>query len=318
MIVVCGEALVDFTATDVDGEMAYLPRPGGSPHNVAVGLARLGVPCAFLGKISTDAFGEMLAANLAANGVALRYAARSDLPSALAFVLPENEGGHSFRFYGDGAADQDLSSDDIPDELASALSEVTEAVHFGSYSMVLGRTGSTLRRFMRRVRGQVVVSLDPNVRPSLLPHREAYVRRLEGLVPYANLVKVSEQDLAWLFPDTPAEEIAFRWLDVGPDVVVVTRGEHGAVGYANYPKTIEIHVPGIQVDVVDTVGAGDAFTSGLLARLSRKGQLSPAGLAAITEAQLLDAMTYANRAAALTCARAGASPPSAGELLEWV
>lgn len=307
MIIVCGEALVDFTATDVGGEIAYVPRPGGSPHNVAVGLARLGIPCAFLGKISMDAFGEMLTDNLAANGVDLRYVARSDLPSTLAFVRPENVEGERFQFYGDGTADQDLGPENLPPELPGH----TEAVHFGSYSMVLGRTGSTLRRFMKSVQGQTVVSLDPNVRPSLLPHRDAYVRRIEGLVPYANLVKVSEEDLSSLFGDRPAADVALKWLALGPDVVVVTQGEGGATGYA---KGIEVRVPGIQVDVADTVGAGDAFTSGFLYSLSELDVLSRGDLASITHVQLTDALTYANRVAAFTCTRVGASPPGKDDL----
>ena len=308
MIVVCGEALVDFTPSAIGGETAYVPRAGGSPRNVAVGLARLGVACSFLGKISNDAFGQMLADDLSDNGVDLSNLVRSDLPSALAFVLDEGGGGEAFQFYGEGTADQDLSSNDVPESFLEGV----EAVHFGSYSMVLGRTGSTLRSLMRGVQGQAVVSLDPNVRPSLLPDRDAYVRRIEGLVPFANLVKVSQQDLSWVSADEPAEGVARRWLDVGPDVVVVTHSERGATGYTRGSSSV--HAPGVPIEVADTVGAGDAFTSGLLAHLSGQGLLSKSALATLSERQLTDAMAYANRVAALACTRTGASPPSLSEL----
>lgn len=306
MIVVCGEALVDFTPSEIGGETAYVPRPGGSPRNVAVGLSRMGISCSFLGKISTDSFGDMLVNDLSDNGVDLAYLVRSDLPSTLAFVLVGDD-GDGFQFYGEGNADLDLSAGEVPQRLPENI----EAVHFGSYSLILGRTGSTLRGFMKRAKGQTVVSYDPNVRPSLLPHRDAYVRRVESLVPHANIVKVSQQDLSWLFLDIPAEEIVSRWLGVGPGVVVVTHGDGGATGYTHDGQA---EVPGIPVDVADTVGAGDAFTSGLLARLSGQGLLSLDGMANATNDQLADAMAYANRVAALTCTRIGASPPTADEL----
>jgi len=306
MIAVCGEALVDFTPAAIGGETAYLPQAGGSPRNVAVGLARLGVACSFLGKISNDAFGQMLADDLFDNGVDLSNLVRSELPSALAFVLEDGDGGEAFQFYGEGTADQDLSADEVPE----GLFEDVEAVHFGSYSMVLGRTGSTLRSLMRSVQGQTVVLLDPNVRPSLLSC-DAYLRRIESLVPFANLVKVSQQDLSWLFLDEQPEDVARRWLDLGPDVVVVTHGGRGAIGYTRRSET---HSPGVSIEVADTVGAGDAFTAGLLAQLLGKGLLSQEALATISERPLTDAIAYANRVASLACTRIGASPPTTDEL----
>jgi len=276
---------------------------------VAVGLARLGVACSFLGKISNDAFGQMLADDLSANGIDLSSLVRSELPSALAFVLEEGDGGEAFQFYGEGTADQDLSADEVPDSLL----EDVEAVHFGSYSMVLGRTGSTLRSLMRSVQGQAVVSLDPNVRSLLLPNRDAYVRRIEGLVPFANLVKVSQKDLSWLFPDESSDEVARHWLGARADLIVVRIGDRGAIGYA---RSSTIHFSAVPIEVADTVGAGDAFTAGLLAHLTGKGLLSKPALATLSGHQLMGALTYANRVAVLACTKIGASPPPADELAD--
>ena len=211
MIGVCGEALIDFTPVKGGSEQAYALRPGGSPCNVAIGLARLGKPAAYIGKISNDRFGDILREYLSQNGVDLRWLARGSEPSALAFVIPAPTGAHEFAFYGDNTADQNLADADIPD----ALPDDVIALHFGSCSLVLGSGARTYERLMRRESGARVISLDPNVRPALFPDRAAYRQRIEGLLPLSTLVKASADDLAWLYPGEHASEVAARWLSAG-------------------------------------------------------------------------------------------------------
>ena len=303
MIGVCGEALIDFTPLERDGELAYIPRPGGSPFNVAIGLARLGKQTAFIGKISQDRFGDTLYAHLKRNGVDLHWLALGSESSALAFVIPSSAGGHDFAFYGSDTAEQSLTNADIPEIIPDNVT----ALHFGSYSLMLGSSAGVYEMLMRRERSSRVISLDPNVRPALFPDRAAYRRRIEGLLPFATLVKASADDLAWLYPGEAAADVAAQWLDKGPSLVVVTLGSEGAIGLT---ADATMNSEGVSVDVVDTVGAGDAFMSALLARLDDMDLLSHEALANISEDDMAEALSFANRAAAIACTRAGADPPT--------
>ncbi|MYE54633.1 MAG: carbohydrate kinase [Chloroflexi bacterium] len=307
MIGVCGEALIDFTPAKIDEELAFMPRPGGSPLNVATGLARLGKSAAFIGKISNDVFGDMLQAHLTRNGIDMRWGVRGNEPSALAFVIPSDDGGHDFSFYGSHTAEQSLTIADVPALLPDELT----ALHFGSYSLMLGEGARTYEGLMRREHGSRVISLDPNVRPALFPHRSIYRERIEGLLSYATLVKASAEDLAWLYPTENYMDIAARWLTAGPAIVVVTLGAEGAVGMSG---DAVVRAPGLPVDVADTVGAGDAFMSALLAWLDDRDLLRRDALATLGEAALTDAMVLANRVAAITCTRQGADPPTRAQI----
>ena len=307
MIGVCGEALIDFTPIELGGDLVYKPLPGGSPCNVAVGLARLGKPTAFIGKLSNDPFGDILREHLTKNGVDLRWMVRGDEPSALAFVIPSDDGGHDFAFYGSDTAEQSMTDADVP---AAFPIDVT-ALHFGSYSLMLGESARTYETLMRRESGSRVISLDPNVRPTLFPDRAQYRQRIESLLPLATLIKASAEDLAWLYSDECYMEIAARWLDMGPALVVVTLGENGAIGLSG-DAVVRVH--GLPVDVVDTVGAGDAFMSALLAWLDDRDLLSSQALECLTEGTLGDALEYANRSAAITCTRKGAEPPTRAQI----
>lgn len=307
MIVVCGEALVDFTPTQIGDREAYVPRAGGSPLNVAVTLARLGAPVAFLGRLSRDFFGQFLRRHLVANGVDLRYLKDGPELASLAFVhlVPGDE--PAYRFYLENSADRGL----LPEHLPSAFPDEVQALHFGSVSLVLEPGASTLEHCMRRARQARVVSLDPNVRPGLIADHDAYVRRLGGWLRQADIVKVSVADLAWLYPREEPERIARGWLELGPSLVAVTGGVDGCAGFT---REQTVRVPGLVVQVVDTVGAGDAYMGGLLARLQQRGWLARARLAGLTGNELTEVLSFANRASALTCTRAGADPPYRREM----
>ena len=198
----------------------------------------------------------------------------------------------------------------LGDPPAELPDEVT-AVHVGSISLVREPGSSAFEAVMRREHGRRVVTLDPNVRPSLVGERSAYVARLEGWVSLADVVKVSRADLAWLYPGADPEVVAAAWLARGPGLVVVTRGHDGSLALTARHR---VDVAGTSVAVSDTVGAGDAFTSGLLAWLHGAGQLERSRLRAIPADALRACLVFADRAAAITCTRAGAQPPTRSEM----
>ena len=311
-VLVAGEALIDMTPVeDAHGDLAFRPRAGGSPLNVAVGLARLQCPTGFLGSLSTDPFGERLQAHMVDSGVDLRYAERRSALSTLAFVHPgiSDADEPQYTFYGESAADAQLSIEDLPD----ALPDDVAALHTGSIAMVRAPVGEALTELMRREHPHRFISFDPNVRPDLMGDPATYRAKLEGWLAHVDLVKTSRADLGWIAPERSAEEIAARWLELGPQAVVVTLGAEGALGFTPDDR---VQTSGRTVDVVDTVGAGDAFTSGLLSRLAETGELDRAGPKAIRAASLADAMAFAAHVSAITCARPGADPPRRAEVTD--
>jgi fructokinase len=309
MIVICGEALVDLTGSRFDDVEAYVPTPGGGPYNISIGLGRLGAPVAYLGRISQDFFGDQLRARLLASGVNARYLRDGAEPTTLAFVHHEPGREPEYAFYAEGTADRKLLPTDVPDAFPAEVA----VIHFGSLSLVLEPAASTLEALMAREHGRHLISLDPNVRPNVIGDRLAYLKRLEGWLPSVDLVKVSRADLAWLYPGEPLEPVARRWLSYGPALVVVTLGPDGSAAFTAAGVR---QVEGVTVDVVDTVGAGDAFMSGLLARLYELGLLNRSRLEA-PPAELAEVLQYAIRVSALTCTRAGAEPPTKSEVAAW-
>ncbi|WP_337869475.1 carbohydrate kinase [Meiothermus sp.] len=306
MIIVAGEALIDLKP--VRGEHGFLlsPHPGGSPYNVALGVGRLGVPVAFLGRFSTDAFGELLQAHLRKSRVDLGYAVQGPELTTLAVVTPGAQ-GESFSFYAHHTADTLLKPADLPPLLPEGA-----LLHFGSISLVLEPTASTLEALMQREAGRRLISLDPNVRPFLIPDKEAYKKRLRGWLALSDLVKVSQVDLDWLYPGHSVEQIAREWLLQGPQMVVVTLGSAGAVAFTPAHR-VQVEAP--QVTVVDTVGAGDAFMAALLVGLYRSGSTSREQLALLDLERLSSLLSFATKVAALTCTRAGADPPWQEEVM---
>jgi fructokinase len=310
MILICGEALIDLVPVVADGELVYAPRTGGSPYNVALGLGRLEVPVGFFGRVSTDPFGWSLRERLVAAGVDCSLLRQGDEPTALAIVHLAPGQEPVFVFYGDGAADCTLTPDDLPSP--GELGDAVEALHFGSISLVREPGATAYEQLMRRESGRRVISIDPNVRPGLIDDPDAYRQRLEGWVAMADLVKVSQADLTWLYPDRSPVDTARDWLAAGPSLVTVTRGAGGAVGIT---ATGTVDVPGDPVVVSDTVGAGDAFTAGLLGFLALRGVLDRVALRTLGEQDLRPCLALANRAAAITCTRSGAQPPTRAEVL---
>ncbi|GAA3396876.1 carbohydrate kinase [Streptomyces roseoviridis] len=294
MIVVAGESLIDLVPEGAPGPLApLLPRPGGGPYNTAVALGRMGADVAFCSRISTDAFGEALVGGLRAAGVATDLVQRGPEPTTLAVASVGPDGSARYGFYVEGTADRLFA-------LPERLPEGVRAVAFGTCSLALEPGASAYEALLRRSAGEGALTLlDPNVRPGLLPDPVAYRERFAGWLPYVSLLKLSEEDAAWL-GGSPA-----AWLERGPAAVVLTRG---AGGLTVFTPGHEVSVPGLPVRVVDTIGAGDTVNAALLHGLAGR---PPASLGPADWRELL---SFAARAAAVTCTRAGAEPPYAHEL----
>jgi fructokinase len=306
MIVSCGEALVDFVpALSAGGERAYVPRMGGSLYSVAVAAARLGVDAGFLGGISTDFFGDALVAGLRASGVDTRYVARHDRPTALAFVVVASAEPRYAFFDRDAAHRQALGT--------QALDPAATVAHFGSLALIDSPAADGYAALMAREAPHRIVSLDPNIRPTVAAGSErGYRARLAMLLNLAHLVKVSVADLAWLAPERDPAASAADWLAGSARLVVVTAGVDGATAYVS--DGAARRYPAEPVALVDTIGAGDSFMGALLAGLVTCGITTPAALAAIDLDTLDAVLRFATHASALTCARAGADPPWRDEI----
>lgn len=307
-VAVAGEVLTDLVPDGPDGR--YRAVPGGSPGNVAVGLARLGVPTRMLARLSDDVLGRRLRAHLADNGVDLGCAVAAEESSSLAVVSLGADGAAAYDFRIDGAADWAWTDAELADSLDGVA-----ALHLGSLAVVRPPGDAALRRLAARARNTATVSVDPNVRPPLLAGRPDARAVLLELFGVADVVKASSEDVAWLEPGRDPAEVAREWLRAGSELVVVTRGAEGALAVGEGCGLVERS--GQPVDVVDTVGAGDSFTSALLAGLARRGLLGSdrrAALRSLARDAVAALLDEAIAASALTCTRAGADPPYADEL----
>ncbi len=300
MIAVCGECLVDLLP---DGPGRYLARPGGSPANTAVAAARLGTPTLLLARLSRDDLGQLLRRHLQDNEVDLSRAIATDDPSGVAVVTRDSTGSASYRFALDGAADWQWRDDELPELVPEVL-----AVHAGSLALMMA---PALERLLGRERPRRTISIDPNLRPTLLGSRSEAVERMERWLRLADLVKASTDDLELLYPGSDPADVAARWAAAGPAIVVVTAGADGVLAMVQGEL---LRLPAAPVQVVDTVGAGDTFSGALLHALATSGVLG-GRLDAVDADVARRALGYAARAAAITCSRVGADPPWAAELL---
>ncbi|MEM1385091.1 MAG: carbohydrate kinase [Pseudomonadota bacterium] len=306
MFVVCGEALWDLFVAEGDGGLVMDARIGGSPFNVAVGLARLGQPSALFTGLSRDSLGQRLEAALHSEGVATEFLLRNDRPTTLALVDWGPDGRPVYAFYGDQSADRAVTASDLP-----ALSKAVWGLHAGSYSLVVEPVGAALLALFEAQAGQRLLTLDPNVRPTVEPDIGLWRDRVERFVALADLVKVSDEDIDLLYPGRAIDEIAGRWRELGAGSVIVTRGGDGAEAFSAAGKAA---VPGRQVALVDTVGAGDTFHAALIVGLAERGYVTGRAVRALDTAALTSLLDFAVAAASVTCTRRGADLPRRDEL----
>ena len=306
MIICCGEALIDMLPRELpDGSPVFMPVAGGAVFNTAIALGRLGEETGFFSGISTDVMGETLIHALEASKVDHSPCTRSARPTTLAFVTLKD--GHAeYAFYDEMTAGRMLDPTALPE-----IGNTVDAMHFGAISLISEPCGSAYEALALREAPNRVISLDPNIRAGFVTDVIAYRARLERMLAVADIIKVSDDDLAWLAPGEEFADWAGNWLGKSAAIVVLTRGSKGALALT---RSGEVTVPAIPTQVVDTVGAGDTFNAGLLAGIRRAGHLSRSGLASLPGEALETALNLAVRTAAVTVSRAGANPPWAHEL----
>lgn len=300
MFAVVGEALVDLVG-EADGS-TFVAHPGGSPANVAIGLRRLGSPVRLVTRLGSDPFGDLVRAHLEADGVEVDPGRAEGTQTSLAIAsLDSGAATYDFRILWDVEAVADVEAG-------------TLALHTGSLATALAPGSEAVLDLLRRSRGATTISYDPNVRPSLMGSPLHARAGVEEIVALSDVVKISDEDLAWLYEGQDDVEVARRWLASGPALVVVTRGGDGVVGVSASGAVVR---PSRTIELADTVGAGDSFTAGLLDGLRLAGLLGAdrrEALAGIDEQTLARVLDRAAVAAGITCSRPGANPPTTAEL----
>jgi len=322
MIICCGEALIDMVPRpNTDKAGGFLPLPGGSPFNTAVAIGRFGVPVKFLGRISSDFFGEMLIKRFKDNRVGDDLIRRSPQNSTLAFVKLAKGKEPEYVFYAEGTADRSFSVEDLPEKLP----DDTNCIVFGSISMSMEPIASAIEAFIQKegarkstdqIDGAPVISFDPNIRPFMIKDRTAYIERLEKWVAASTIVKFSAGDFSFIYPNMEAEQGLQKTIAMGPRLAICTQGTKGAMAMLrrNDGNVIQVKVPAVKLPVVDTIGAGDSFHGAFLSWLELKKKMSRSALINLSEAELYAALLFANKAAALVCSRQGADPPNRREV----
>ena len=300
-VVVAGEALIDLVP---DRRGRLTPAVGGGPFNTVRAVARLGQPATFIGRVSRDAYGQAIAAALEADGVALPPELRCDLPTSLALAELDGAGRAAYRFYFEGTSAPALT----PASALGLLPDDAWALYTGGLGLVLEPLATAVETLLTQAAGRAMIVVDPNVRAALIGDPAAYRRRLQRVIAQADVLKVSDEDLAFLDPTRPALGAAARLLESGPRLVLLTLGAEGAIVLGGFGMQ-SAKAPAVAV--VDTIGAGDTFSGAWLARWREiEGRLDDAAAA-------LEATQFACRAAAFSCTRRGAAPPTSRELADF-
>lgn len=308
MILCCGEALIDMIPTPTTaGPDGFVPHAGGAVFNTAIALGRLGAQVGMLSGLSSDMFGRQLVDGLKASHVDVSHLVLSDRPTTLAFV--RLVGGHAtYDFYDENSAGRMITPEDMP-----TLSSEVSALYFGGISLACEPGADAYADLLARNAEGRAVMIDPNIRPGFIKDIERYRQRLDRMLALSDIVKVSDEDLNWINPEPLSlRDKVTELLEKGPSVVILTRGGEGATGYLANGE--EVQVPAVKAEIVDTVGAGDTFNAGVLAKMSELGQLHKSALATLSPEVLTEALAYGARVAAVTVSRAGANAPWVEEI----
>jgi fructokinase len=306
-VALAGEALIDFTST---GDLQFQGYCGGSPLNAAIAVARLGVPVGYVTQLSTDLFGLRLRSHLETNGVDTRFVLSADAPSTLAFVQRDGE-RNRYVFLANGSADSLYAPDPLP-----SLPAETAFLHFGSVSLLVEPAATTFTRLVDKHRDSAVVVFDPNVRPTLIGEADTYRRRCEQWIAASHLLRLSDEDAAYIAGGRRLEDAASSWMASGPRVVIVTSGRDGAQLFR--PRAPALTVGAFPVEIADTIGAGDTFTAAVTVGLVDRGVTSADGLASLPDDAWRAVLRFAAAAAAINCTRRGADPPSREEVTRFL
>lgn len=307
MFAVIGEALLDLVQPEQGGP--FVAKPGGGPFNVAVGLQRLGHSTQLMARLSTGSLGAIVRAHAESNALGLGSCVSTGDSTTLAFATLDELGKASYDFYVDGTADWGWTAAELAE-----LPARTQAAHTGSLAAAILPGAEAILTLWESLRdkGDVLLSYDPNVRPALVGTRTSAVVRTERFVAASHVVKVSDEDVAWLYPGVALTEVVGRWLESGPALVVMTRGAEGCLAVKKGGRFVQ--VPGVDVEVVDTIGAGDSFASGLLSAIADAERLHPELLERMSDDELRRVLERAVMVSSMTCERDGADPPTRDEV----
>jgi fructokinase len=309
MILSCGESLIDLVVgPPAGGGFSCMAVPGGSPFNVAIGVARLGGKAGFLSKISKDFFGRSLTRALAAAGVDRRCVVSCENQTTLSVAVTRDDGQADYAFYGHDAADRCLHVHELP----ACLPDDVAAIAIGSYSLAIDPTASAIEHLIARDGAQRIVSIDPNIRPNIVGDPAKWRPRFERLLARCDIVKASTEDLHAVYgAGMDRAAWARQWLRAGLKLVVITGG---AAGARTFFGTETFDVPAREVQVADTVGAGDSFHAALLVSLQDQGILHPQKLGLAPIDCIRRATRFASAASSITCSRRGADLPSRADV----
>jgi fructokinase len=308
MILCCGDALIDMIPASADPKRAsFAPHPGGAVFNTAISLGRLGVPVHMLTGMSNDLFGAQLTRSLTQSNVGTAYTIVSSRPATLAFV-ELNQGQATYTFYDENSAGRMIAPSDLP-----TLPDDISTLYFGGISLINEPAADTYLALAQREAPRSVIMLDPNIRSSFITNQPAYRARLAALCDVADIIKVSDEDLDWLTPGPEPVMAKLRALRADrPAVMILTRGKDGATALLLDGTEVSVKAP--KAVVIDTVGAGDTFNAGVLARLHHLTHLTKPAIANLAATAMTEALTFGAKVAAVTVARAGANPPWRAEL----
>jgi len=307
MILCCGEALIDM----IENDGAFRPYAGGAVFNTAIALGRLEREVGFLSGISTDMFGTLLRDTLQASAVDTSTVILSDQPTTLAFVQL-TDGNATYTFYDENTAGRSLNANALP-----TIPPAVSTFYFGGISLIGMPAADFYAALAQQEAQQRVIMIDPNIRPQFIPDQDSYRARLAKMIGICDILKVSDDDLHWITPgDAPIEEKARALMALGPKLLILTKGSAGASAYLACGETVD--AASRRVDVVDTVGAGDTFNAGVLAKLSQLGCLTKDGIAQLTADDALAALRLGAEVASITVSRAGANPPMLSELSQGI
>lgn len=308
MILCCGEALIDMIPTvNESEEPGFTPCSGGSVFNTAVALGRLGSQVGLLSGLSSDFFGDQLMRSLAESNVDTGMAIRSNRPTTLAFVQLINDQAN-YTFYDENTAGRLLCSESLP-----KIAKDVSTLYFGGISLINEPCANFYTELAIRESASKVIVVDPNIRSSLIENEETYRARLSHLIMHADIVKVSDEDLHWIVPGPLSLKEKIDKINAdGSKLVILTQGSEGALAIAPDGATVEVEAQ--KATVADTVGAGDTFNAGVLAKLFEIGCLSKAALQTVGISEMKEALEYGVHVAAITVSRSGADSPWANEL----
>jgi fructokinase len=294
---VTGEVLIDLIPDGSDRK----PITGGGPANTAKALSRLGIDTQFIDGISSDEYGQMANGALVASGIKVDYVMYSDKPTCLAKVSLNDLGSASYEFVIENTATFDFN----PDWLPNPETERPALLHIGTLATVIEPGASVLFEWAQSVAKFAPIVFDPNIRPAVISDRAQYVAQVERWVAISSAVKVSDEDINWLYPSLEIKQVVNNWLKKGPSLIVVTYGDKGLSGYR---KGEMVRADSVKVKVADTVGAGDTVGAVLVEAIVKDG------LASLTGSRLETMLKRAANAAAITVSRVGANPPTSEEL----